>query len=111
LKDRCPDYGGQLGAASVRTRTVSEIEPIEVKRICYELERRSCRHCRKSFQSQAPGVLPKRLLGNQLLSEIVGENLQGVPLSSLTRRFGLNLGTVIDALHRWAGGFIRRSNS
>jgi len=45
--------------------------------------------------------LPKSLLGNQLLSEIVGEHyLQGVPLSSLTRRFGLNLGTILEALHR-----------
>jgi hypothetical protein len=51
-------------------------------------------------------VLPKALLGNQLLSEIAGEHyLQGVPLSSITRRFGLNLGTVIEALHRLGGIF------
>ena len=51
-------------------------------------------------------MLPKSLLGNQLLSEIIGEHyLQGVPLSSLTRRFGLNLGTVIDALHRVGSRF------
>jgi transposase len=85
----------------VRARTVTDIEPVMVKRICYELERRSCPRCHKSFQSQAPGVLPKALLSNQLLCEIVGEHyLQGVPLSSITRRFGLNLGTVIEALHR-----------
>lgn len=40
LKDRCPACGGQLGAASIRTRTVAEIEPVKIKRICYELERR-----------------------------------------------------------------------
>jgi len=102
----CPDCGGQLGAPSVRERTVTDIEPVVVKRICYELERRSCPQCRKSFQSQAPGVLPKAMLGNQLLGEIVGEHyLQGVPLSSITRRFGLNLGTVIEALHRLGGVF------
>ena len=101
LHDGCPDCGGPLGAPSVRERTVTDIAPVVVKRICYELERRSCPHCRKSFQSQAPGVLPKALLGNQLLGEIAGEHyLQGVPLSSITRRFGLNLGTVIEALHR-----------
>jgi transposase len=101
LSDRCPDCGSQLGAASLRARTVIDIAPVVVKRICYELERRSCGHCHKSFQSPAPGVLPKALLGNQLLSEIVGEHyLQGVPLSSLARRFGLNLGTVIEARHR-----------
>src|SRR5205085_1073348 len=101
LSPQCPDCGGPLGGPSVRGRTVLDIEPVVVKRICYELERRSCPHCRKSFQSQAPGVLPKALLGNQLLGEIVGEHyLQGVPLSSLARRFGLNLGTVIEALHR-----------
>jgi transposase len=101
LNPQCPDCGGQLGAACVRARTVIDIEPVVVKRICYELERRSCPYCQKSFQSQAPGVLPKALLGNQLLSELAGAHyLQGVPLSSLSRRFGLNLGTLIDALHR-----------
>ena len=74
LNDCCPDCGGQLGAPSVRARTVTDIEPVVVKRICYELERRSCLHCRKSYQSQAPGVLPKGLLGNQLRGEIVGEH-------------------------------------
>ena len=106
LNPQCPDCGGPLGAPSLRARTVTDIEPVVVKRICYELERRSCPHCRKSFQSQAPGVLPKALLGNQLLSELAGEHyLQGVPLSSLSRRFGLNLGTVIDALHRLGRSF------
>ena len=101
LSEPCPDCGGQLGSASLRARTVIEIEPVVIKRICYELERRSCPACHKSFQSQAPGVLPKSLLGNQLLSELVGEHyLQGVPLSSLTRRFSLNLGTLLEALHR-----------
>ena len=101
LSDKCPDCGGQLGTASVRTRSVTEIEPVKVKRICYELERRRCSACRKSFQSQAPNVLPKGMLGNQLLSEIAGEHyLQGVPLSSIARRFDLNLGTTIEALHR-----------
>jgi transposase len=95
-----------LGAASLRTRTVAELEPILVKRRCSELERRSCRHCRTSFQAPAPGVLPKSMWGNQLLSEVVGEHyLQGVPLASLARRFGLNLGTVIDAWYRLGRSF------
>lgn len=64
LNDCCPDCGGQLGAPSVRARTVTDLEPVVIKRICYELERRACPHCRKSFQSQAPGVLPKSMLGN-----------------------------------------------
>ena len=98
---RCPACGGRLGASSVRTRTGQEIEPVVVKRICYELARRACSQCHQSFQSQAPGVLPKAMLGNQLLSEIVGAHYwQGVPRSGLARRFGLHLGTVIEALHR-----------
>ncbi|MBP6822382.1 MAG: transposase [Acidobacteria bacterium] len=40
------------------------------------------------------------------MSEIVGEHyLQGVPLSSITRRFGLNPVTVIEALDRLGGVF------
>jgi transposase len=50
LSDRCPACGSQFGAARLRARTVIEIEPVVVKRICYELERRSCGHCHKSFQ-------------------------------------------------------------
>ncbi|MBX3280048.1 MAG: IS66 family transposase zinc-finger binding domain-containing protein [Acidobacteria bacterium] len=70
MLDKCPDCGSQFGAANVRTRSVMEIEPVKVKRICYELERRSCSRCRKSFQSQAPSVLPKEQSGNQLLRSV-----------------------------------------
>ena len=101
LSLQCPGCGGPFGTPSLRVGTVIDIEPVVVKHICYELERRSCPHCQKSFQSQVPDVLPKTLLSNRPLNEIVGEHyLKDAPLSSLLRRFGLNLGTVIETLHR-----------
>jgi hypothetical protein len=84
------------------------LKPVVVKRILYELERRACSHCRKSFQSQAPGVLPKAMLGHQLLREIVSEHyLQGVPLSRITRRCRLKRGDRNEELSSNSGKFIQ----
>lgn len=53
------------------------------------------------MQSHAPAVLPKSLLGNQLLTEIIDSHyLQGQPLGRVCERFSLQLGTVVDSLHR-----------
>jgi len=45
--------------------------------------------------------LPKSLLSNQLMAEIVDSHyLQGIPLGRVCARWQLNYGTIIEALHR-----------
>jgi hypothetical protein len=97
----CPQCKVSLWHRGYRERSVLEMEPIKVKRVIYQLERRSCPRCECYFQAQAPGVLPHALLSNNLLVEIAESHyLQGIPLARVTERLGLNYGTVIESLHR-----------
>ena len=102
----CPQCKVGLWHRGYRARSVLEMEPIKVKRVIYQLERKSCPQCALYFQAQTPGVLPHSLLSNNLLIEIAESHyLQGIPLARVTERLGLNYGTVITALHRLAAIF------
>jgi transposase len=102
----CPQCKVGLWHRGYRERSVLEMEPIKVKRVLYQLERKSCPQCALYFQAQAPGVLPHSLLSNNLLVEIAESHyLQGIPLARITGRLGLNYGTVVEALHRLAAIF------
>ena len=102
----CPQCKVSLWRRGYRERSVLELEPIKVRRVIYQLERRSCPQCQSCFQATAPGVLPHALLSNNLLIEIAeGHYLQGMPLARITERLGVNYGTVIESLHRLAALF------
>ena len=100
----CPSCHAELIAKDVRQRSVLDIDPITVKRVLYRLERKECPCCGMRLQATAPGVLPKSLLSNQLLTEIVDSHyVHGIPLGRVCVRWQLNYGTVIQALHRLGG--------
>jgi transposase len=102
-ESQCPQCKIGLWHRGYRERSVLEMEPIKVKRVIYQLERKSCPQCARYFQAQAPGVLPHSLLSNNLMIEIAESHyLQGIPLARVTERLGLNYGTVVTALHRLA---------
>lgn len=89
-----------------RSRTVIDIDPVEVKKILYRLERKQCPGCGSTLQAKPPSVLAHSALGNQLMAELLeGHYLQGIPLQRLCVKFNLNASTVISALHRVAGLF------
>jgi transposase len=103
LEAPCPHCGGELLSKGRRQRTVIDIDAVEVQAILYRLERKLCLGCGRTLQAQPPGVLAKSALGNQLLVELLdGHYLQGIPLGRLCANFRVNLGTVIDSLHRLA---------
>jgi len=103
LEPFCPSCHSALIAKDVRERSVLDIDPIKVKRVLYRLERKECPCCGVTLQATAPGVLPKALLSNQLLTEVVDSHyVQGIPLGRVCARWQLNYGTVIQALHRLA---------
>ncbi len=83
-----------------------DIDPLTVKRVLYRLERKQCASCGVAREAKAEGVLPKSLLSNQLMAEVVDSHyVQGMPLARVCARWQLNYGTVIQALHRMAGMF------
>lgn len=106
LDPLCPSCHSILTAKDVRERSVLDIDPITLKRVLYRLERKECPCCGMTLQATAPGVLPKSLLSNQLLTEIVDSHyMHGIPLGRVCARWQLNYGTVIQALHRLGGLF------
>lgn len=101
--DYCPECGERLQDKGYKERTVIECEPVKVEKILYQLEKKYCPHCQSTTQAQVPRVMPKSLYGNQLVSEIIGGHyLNGETMGRLTDKFGINLGTAIDILHRSA---------
>ncbi len=97
----CPSCGGRLKNKERRERTVIDIEPVKKKKILYSLHRKECSKCGKIFQGKAPGVLPKSLFGNELLSHIAIQHyIYGTTLGRLEEQFGVNSGSIISALHR-----------
>jgi hypothetical protein len=103
LDSSCPHCGGQLLDKGTRSRTVIDLDPVEVNKILYRLERKQCLSCGSNLQAQPPGVMPKAVLGNQLLAEALDSHyLTGIPLGRVCANFQINPGTLIETLHRVA---------
>jgi transposase len=97
----CPCCGGKLEDKGVRWRTVVDGEPLKKETVVYGLQRRWCPRCRKSVQARAPGVLPRSLYGNHLLTHVVMQHyVYGVPLGRLEAQLGIGYGSLIAPLHR-----------
>ena len=100
----CPHCGIALKERACVPRTVIEIPPPHTRTILYRLGVRRCPRCRRHFRARPPaGVLPRALLGNQLLAHLpVQHYLFGVPLGRLEAQTSIGYGTLIGALHRLA---------
>ena len=97
----CPCCNGKLKYRGLKKRTVFDIEPVEITKILYELEVKRCEGCKKNYTAQAPGVLPKFLFGNNLLTFIATEHyLSGIPLGHLEKKLNIDHGAMIKAMHR-----------
>ena len=99
----CPDCACALRDRGVRRRTVTDCHPVKMEKTLYLLERKQCPKCRRWFAARAPGVFPKGLYGNQLLTHVAVQHyLYGVPLGQLERQTGVGFGSLIEALHQVA---------
>ena len=102
----CPDCGGPLQDKGIRLRSVLDCPPLKAQRIVYRLEKKYCPRCRRSLQAQAPGVLPKHLLGNQLITRVLLLHYRdGIPLGTVCAQLGVAFGTLVQMLHRLAALF------
>jgi transposase len=99
----CLNCGRVLDDKGFRERSVLDIPPPKPEPILYRLGKRYCSDCRKSFQAQAPAVLPKALFGNQLTAHVACLHyLHGIPLGRIAEQMGLLSGSMIETLHRLA---------
>ena len=100
----CPHCGVELEERRFEPRTVIDIPPPRTRTILYRLGARRCPRCRRHFRARPPaGVLPRALLGNQLLAHLAAQHyLFGVPLGRLEAQISIGYGTLVGALHRLA---------
>ena len=106
MGSRCPDCGGGLEAKGFRDRTVFDSQATQTERLLYRLEKKYCPRCQKAVEARAPGVLPKALVGNQRLTQVVFWHYRdGIPLGRLSEQTQIGLGTLVQMLHRLAGLF------
>jgi len=102
----CPYCGGKPEHKEYRDRSVIDSLPLRALQILYQLERACCPCCGKTLQARAPGVLPKSLYGNQLITQVIFLHYrQGIPAGRLCDQLGIGLGAVFDILHRMAALF------
>jgi phage FluMu protein Com len=98
---RCPHCRVALDDRGVRRRTVIDCPPMRPETTVYRLQVKRCPRCRRIFQAQAPGVLPKSLYGNQLLTHLAVQHyVYGVPLGRLEAQTHIGSGSLTAALHR-----------
>lgn len=97
----CSTCQSALLSKGYRNRSVLDIDSIRVRKVLYRIERKVCPKCRIELTPTPKDVLPKSLLSNQLMAELVDSHyLQGMPLGRVCARWLLNYGTVIEALKR-----------
>jgi transposase len=97
----CPQCNSSdLEQLDQRERTVIDFE-IKRVTIVYQLERKRCKACGTVVQAKAPDVLPKNLYSNNLLAHVATEHyVNGIPLGHLERQTGVNVGSLIKAMHQ-----------
>ena len=82
-------------------RSVLDLDVMRVKKLLYELERKYCPDCQTYLPAKVSALLPKMLLSNELLAEVVESHyVHGIPLGRITARLQVNYSTIIDSLHR-----------
>jgi len=101
LDCRCPQCNGSdFQQLHRRERSVIDFEVKRVN-IVYQLERKRCKACGTVVQAKAPGVLPKNLYSNNLLAHAATEHyVNGIRLGHLERQTGVNVGSLIKAMHQ-----------
>ena len=100
----CPECGGkELVDVAPKERRVVDSAPVKASEILHRLGGKLCLKCRKVFRAKAPGVLPKSLYGNQLVSNVALMNLvHGTPLGRLEEVLGIPYSAMVGIEHRLA---------
>lgn len=102
----CPNCGFPLQDKGADERAVIESQPLKAQQVLYRLPKSYCPHCKKTFKPSAPGVLPKGLYGNQLISTAATMHyLHGIPMGRICEQIGIGPGSLIEIFHRLAGLF------
>jgi len=101
--DCCPDCGGPLVEMGERERTIIDAHPGGSKKRIVKTPECFCANCRKKVKRRVPGVMPRSLFSNNLLSQIVCKHyVVGHPVEWIAEEYAINSGTIFTRLHTLA---------
>ena len=104
--ERCPCCGGELVDPpfdSVETRDVVSAPPAKAQVRRYNVHVKFCPHCAKPVRTRIPGVLPNCRYDNSLVARAAADTyFHGIPFGTVSRRLGVNKGTLFQAFARVA---------
>lgn len=101
FEGKCPDCGKPLERKGTRRRLVRECRPLESEEIVFELPVERCTCCSKTLNTPAPGVFPKAVLGNQLVTNAAPMSyLHGIPLGRVCEQLDVGAGALVGMFHR-----------
>lgn len=97
----CSECGGRIKyRKGSRGRTVIDIEPIKLNRVYYDVHKGECEKCGRIYQGKVPGVMPKSLFGNQLITHIAVQHyIYGTTLGRIEAQLGVGIGSMVNILH------------
>lgn len=103
VSDRCPHCDGEMALKGLRDRNVIDCVPVKIQKKHIQLEKKQCKNCGRIVEAKAPGVLPKFLYGNQLMTHIAIQHyLYGQTLGQIEKQTGLPYSGIVSALHNIA---------
>lgn len=89
-----------------RSRTVMDCQPVKVKKVAYQLQRKYCPKCRTLISAKPPGVLAKCLCSNQLLTYVAVQHyIYGNTLGQIEKQTGMGYSSLVDVLHQLSKRF------
>jgi transposase len=101
--ETCPDCGVRLRSVGLQSRTITDLHAARVEKVLLRLEGKRCPKCRRRWRARTPGVLPRGLYSNAMLSHVAEQHyLHGIPLGVVERQTGLAHGALLQALRHVA---------
>ncbi len=101
--ETCPECGKLLLKKGIERRSVLDIPLARPEKISFNLHKRYCPDCRKSFTPQPPGVLPRSLFGNRLIAKAITMHyLHGVPIERVCEILEIGSGSLAGIFQRCA---------
>lgn len=104
MPEACPDCGHKLQLRTYEDKKIIDLIERQVETVIYEIAKGHCTQCHKNHRASLP-VLPKALIGNQLLAEAaVMAYVDHIPVAKITGMYGnvIQDGTLFKSFYRVA---------
>jgi len=95
----CPDCGAPLVAVAPRGRVLRDVPPPKFTTVHWDVGRGMCPCCRKTFEGEVPGAMPRFAATNRALALNADDHYRHhMTVGTIARRMGFNKSTILDEM-------------